>query len=123
MGPTLGVTHIIAFSLAPKAPTMRIVRLPAGPSLSFRIERYSLVKDVLNSKKRKRSKGLEYLTPPLVSPTIWHSHTLWHSDGPKAGLGRVSCRSFDAAPPQSSSQVVPIYISLSIAQHNISVLC
>lgn len=46
---------------------MRIVRLPAGPSLTFRIERYSLMKDILNSKKRKRSKGLEYLTPPLVS--------------------------------------------------------
>lgn len=66
LGPTLEVTHILAFSLTPKAPTMRIVRLPAGPSLTFRIERYSLMKDVLNSKKRKRSKGLEYLTPPLL---------------------------------------------------------
>ncbi|CAG8661641.1 1674_t:CDS:2, partial [Acaulospora colombiana] len=66
LGPTLQVTHILAFSLTPKSPTLRIVRLPSGPSLSFRIERYSLVKDVLNSKKRKRSKGLEYLTPPLL---------------------------------------------------------
>jgi ribosome biogenesis protein SSF1/2 len=72
LGPTLEVTHIMAFSLTPKAPTMRIIRLPAGPSLSFRIERYSLMKDVLNSKKRKRSKGLEYLTPPLVSFTSCH---------------------------------------------------
>jgi hypothetical protein len=28
------------------------------------------MKDIINSKKRKRSKGLEYLTPPLVR-TLW----------------------------------------------------
>ncbi|CCA67200.1 related to SSF1-nucleolar protein involved in the assembly of the large ribosomal subunit [Serendipita indica DSM 11827] len=66
LGPTLEVTHIMAFSLTEKAPTFRIIRLPSGPSLNFRIERYSLMKDVLNSKKRKRSKGLEYLTAPLL---------------------------------------------------------
>lgn len=67
MGPALQVTHILAFALAQKAPTLKIIRLPSGPTLSFRIERYSLMKDVLNSKKRKRSIGMEYLTPPLVS--------------------------------------------------------
>ncbi|KAG8822146.1 hypothetical protein FRC19_006659 [Serendipita sp. 401] len=66
LGPTLNVTHIMAFSLAEKSPTLRIIRLPGGPSLTFRIERYSLMKDILNSKKRKRSQGLEYLVPPLL---------------------------------------------------------
>jgi ribosome biogenesis protein SSF1/2 len=66
MGPALQVTHLLAFSLTQKSPTFKLVRLPAGPTLSFRLERYSLMKDVLNSRKRKRSIGMEYLTPPLV---------------------------------------------------------
>ena len=72
MAPALGVTHLLAFTLTDIAPSLRIVRLSAGPTLSFRIERYSLVKDVLNSSKRARSIGsVEYLTPPLVS-VPWH---------------------------------------------------
>jgi ribosome biogenesis protein SSF1/2 len=66
MGPALQVTHLMAFSLTQKSPTLKLVRLPAGPTLSFRLERYSLMKDVLNSRKRKRGIGMEYLTPPLV---------------------------------------------------------
>ena len=66
MGPALQVTHLMAFSLTKKSPTFKLVRLPAGPTLSFRVERYSLMKDVQNSRKRKRSIGMEYLAPPLV---------------------------------------------------------
>lgn len=66
MGPALQVTHLMAFSLTKKSPTLKLVRLPAGPTLSFRVERYSLMKDVQNSRKRKRSIGMEYLAPPLV---------------------------------------------------------
>ena len=74
MAPALGVTHLLAFTLTDIAPSMRIVRLSAGPTLSFRIERYSLVKDVLNSSRRARSIGsVEYLTPPLVSPSSHYS--------------------------------------------------
>ncbi|KAF9052711.1 Brix domain-containing protein [Panaeolus papilionaceus] len=66
MGPALKVTHIMAFTLTPLAPSMRIVKLSDGPTLSFRIERYSLMKDVLNTAKRARSVGMEYLSPPLL---------------------------------------------------------
>ncbi|KAH9934844.1 Brix domain-containing protein [Fomitopsis serialis] len=58
---------LLAFTLTDVAPSLRIVRLSAGPTLSFRIERYSLVKDVLNTSRRARSIGnVEYLTPPLL---------------------------------------------------------
>jgi len=67
LAPTLHVTHLLAFTLTDVAPSLRIVRLPGGPTLSFRIERYSLVKDVLSSVRRAKSIGLEYLSPPLVS--------------------------------------------------------
>ncbi|CAE6424159.1 unnamed protein product [Rhizoctonia solani] len=66
ISPTLGVTHIIAVTLTPIAPSLRIVRLSAGPTLSFRIERYSLSKDLLNASRHARSIGMEYLSPPLL---------------------------------------------------------
>ncbi|KAF8078126.1 Brix domain-containing protein [Lyophyllum atratum] len=66
MAPALQVTHLLAFTLTPIAPSLRIVRLSAGPTLSFRIERYSLMKDILNTSRRARSIGMEYLSPPLL---------------------------------------------------------
>ncbi|KAH6918756.1 rRNA binding protein [Coprinopsis sp. MPI-PUGE-AT-0042] len=66
MGPALQVTHLLAFRLTPLAPSLRIVRLSDGPTLSFRVERYSLMKDVLNTARRAKSIGMEYLTPPLL---------------------------------------------------------
>lgn len=67
MAPTLGVTHLLAFTLTDVAPSLRIVRLSAGPTLSFRIERYSLLKDITRTSKRAKSIGtVEYLSPPLV---------------------------------------------------------
>ncbi|KAL1669339.1 hypothetical protein GGF50DRAFT_123191 [Schizophyllum commune] len=66
IAPALHVTHLLAFTLTPVAPSLRIVRLPAGPTLSFRIERYSLMKDILASSRHARSIGMEYLSPPLL---------------------------------------------------------
>lgn len=66
MAPALQVTHLLAFTLTPVAPSLRIIRLSNGPTLSFRVERYSLMRDLLRSTKRARSVGIEYLTPPLV---------------------------------------------------------
>ncbi|KZT11439.1 Brix-domain-containing protein [Laetiporus sulphureus 93-53] len=67
MAPALGVTHLLAFTLTDVAPSLRIVRLSAGPTLSFRVERYSLIKDMLNSSRRARSmSSTDYLNPPLL---------------------------------------------------------
>ncbi|KAJ7632216.1 Brix domain-containing protein [Roridomyces roridus] len=66
LGPALQVTHLLAFTLTPIAPSFRIVRLSNGPTLSFRVERYSLMKDILNTSRRARSIGMEYLSPPLL---------------------------------------------------------
>lgn len=70
LAPTLQVTHLIALTLTPIAPAMRIVRLSAGPTLSFRVERYSLMKDVLRSSRRARGIGMEYRSPPLVGLSL-----------------------------------------------------
>ncbi|KAF8969890.1 Brix domain-containing protein [Flammula alnicola] len=66
MGPALQVSHLLAFTLTPLAPSLRIVKLSDGPTLSFRIERYSLMKDLMSTSRRARSVGLEYLSPPLL---------------------------------------------------------
>lgn len=67
MAPTLGVTHLLAFTLTDVAPSLRIVRLSAGPTLSFRLEKYSLMKDVGRTSRHAKSFGtVEYLSPPLV---------------------------------------------------------
>ncbi|KAJ6618331.1 Brix domain-containing protein, partial [Mycena sp. CBHHK59/15] len=66
LAPALQVTHLLAFTLTPIAPSLRIIRLSSGPTLSFRVERYSLMKDILNTSRRSRSIGMEYLSPPLL---------------------------------------------------------
>ncbi|KAI0093937.1 Brix domain-containing protein [Irpex rosettiformis] len=67
MAPALGVTHLLAFTLTDVSPSLRIVRLSAGPTLSFRVERYSLLKDVQRTSKRAKKLGtVEYLSPPLL---------------------------------------------------------
>ncbi|KAF5330372.1 hypothetical protein D9619_005873 [Psilocybe cf. subviscida] len=66
MGPALSVSHLLAFTLTPIAPSLRIVKLSDGPTLSFRVERYSLMKDIMSTSRRARSVGMEYLSPPLL---------------------------------------------------------
>ncbi|KAG6379139.1 Brix-domain-containing protein [Boletus reticuloceps] len=66
MAPALKVSHLMAITLTDVAPSLRIVRLPTGPTFSFRIERYSLRKDLLKASRSSRSQGLEYLTAPLL---------------------------------------------------------
>ncbi|KAF5391753.1 hypothetical protein D9757_001739 [Collybiopsis confluens] len=66
LAPVLHVSHLLAFTLTDVAPSMRVIRLSNGPTLSFRVERYSLIKDILNTSKHARSIGMEYLTPPLL---------------------------------------------------------
>ena len=83
MAPALQVTHLLAFTLTDVAPSLRIVRLSHGPTLSFRIERYSLIKDVQRASRHTKSLGMvEYLSPPLVrrrlSPSA-HSHSHAHT--------------------------------------------
>ncbi|KAJ9104766.1 hypothetical protein QFC19_003907 [Naganishia cerealis] len=45
MAGPLGVTHMMIFTLTEAANVhLRVARIPAGPTLTFRVERYSLMK-------------------------------------------------------------------------------
>ncbi|KAK3724189.1 rRNA-binding ribosome biosynthesis protein [Vermiconidia calcicola] len=65
----LGVTHLLLFSRNSGSGNvnMRLAVTPRGPTFHFRVEKYSLCKDVLKSQKRPRSAGPnEYLAAPLL---------------------------------------------------------
>ncbi|KAH9004923.1 Brix-domain-containing protein [Lactarius hatsudake] len=67
MAPALQVTHLLAFSLTDIAPSLRILRLSNGPTLSFRVERYSLVKDIIaSSRHATHLSSIESMSAPLL---------------------------------------------------------
>lgn len=63
----LGVTHLLLFSRSESGNTnLRVTTTPRGPTLHFRVEKYSLCKDVRRAQRHPRGGGKEYTTPPLV---------------------------------------------------------
>ncbi|KAG6030398.1 hypothetical protein E4U41_000103 [Claviceps citrina] len=63
----LGVTHLMLFSRSESGNTnLRMALAPRGPTMHFRVEKYSLCKDVQKVQKHPRGGGKEFLTPPLL---------------------------------------------------------
>ncbi|ODN97396.1 ribosome biogenesis protein SSF1/2 [Cryptococcus wingfieldii CBS 7118] len=69
IAPSLKVTHLLAFTLTDAANVhLRVARFPQGPTLTFRVQRYSLTKDLVGAGMRGIGKapGGEYRNPPLL---------------------------------------------------------
>ena len=67
MAAPLGVSHLLLFSRSSTGNTnLRLAVTPRGPTMHFRVERYSLSKDVTKAQKRPLGGGKEYLNPPLL---------------------------------------------------------
>jgi ribosome biogenesis protein SSF1/2 len=62
----LHVSHMVVFSKSDVAPHLRIMRLPRGPTLTFRVEKYSLMRDVVSSLKKPQNHPKQYDHPPLL---------------------------------------------------------
>jgi ribosome biogenesis protein SSF1/2 len=63
----LGVTHLMLFSRSESGNTnLRLCVAPRGPTFHFRVEKYSLTKDIRRAQRHPKGGGKEYLTPPLV---------------------------------------------------------
>ncbi|PFH61524.1 hypothetical protein XA68_17101 [Ophiocordyceps unilateralis] len=63
----LGVTHLLLFSRSESGNTnLRIATTPRGPTMHFRLDSYSLCRDVQRIQKHARGGGKEFLTPPLL---------------------------------------------------------
>ncbi|KAL4946849.1 hypothetical protein BDV06DRAFT_208469 [Aspergillus oleicola] len=67
MAGPLGVTHLLLFSKSSTGNTnMRLALTPRGPTLNFKVESYSLCRDVERAQKRPRGGGQDHKTPPLL---------------------------------------------------------
>ena len=42
-----GVTHMVLFSQTEKSTYMRLIKNPRGPTVTFKVDEYSLAKDVI----------------------------------------------------------------------------
>lgn len=69
MAGPLGVSHLMLFSRSEAGNiNLRIAIAPRGPTLNFRVDKYSLCRDVIKSQKHSKAGGggIEHLTPPLL---------------------------------------------------------
>ncbi|KAI8518304.1 hypothetical protein Bbelb_043210 [Branchiostoma belcheri] len=62
----LGVTHLVIFTKTEKGVNMKFSRLPRGPTLSFKVENYTLCKDVLSTLKRQQTYASQFQHSPLL---------------------------------------------------------
>ncbi|RFU73311.1 ribosome biogenesis ssf1 [Trichoderma arundinaceum] len=63
----LGVTHLLLFSRSEGGNTnMRVALAPRGPTLNFRVEKYSLCKDIQKIQRHPKGMGKEFLAAPLL---------------------------------------------------------
>jgi len=62
----MGVTHFLILSKTETAPYLRVARTPQGPTLTFKIQEYSLAVDVAHSQVRPRCPKDLFKNPPLI---------------------------------------------------------
>ncbi|XP_062966953.1 suppressor of SWI4 1 homolog isoform X1 [Cynocephalus volans] len=62
----LGVTHFLILSKTDTNVYFKLMRLPGGPTLTFQIKKYTLVRDVVSSLRRHRMHEQQFAHPPLL---------------------------------------------------------
>ncbi|KAF2111778.1 Brix domain-containing protein [Lophiotrema nucula] len=84
----LGVSHLLLFSRSESGNTnLRMARTPRGPTLNFRVDKYSLCKDIAKAQKHPRVAD-DYRTAPLL---VMNGFVTLETEREKMG---------DAAPPK-----------------------
>ncbi|KAJ9474005.1 Ribosome biogenesis protein SSF2 [Pseudozyma hubeiensis] len=66
MAGPIGVTHLLIFGQTDAGTNLRILRAPRGPTLTFKVNKYALSRDVQASSRRPTPPGSEFVTPPLL---------------------------------------------------------
>jgi ribosome biogenesis protein SSF1/2 len=91
----LGVTHLLLFSRSESGNTnLRLARTPRGPTLHFRVENYSLCKDIFKSMRHPRAGANDFQVAPLLV-----MNNFLTSDTERERLG-------DKAPPKHLEKLV-----------------
>lgn len=91
----LGVSHLLLFSRSETGNTnLRLARTPRGPTLHFRVQNYSLAKDIMKSMRHPRTGANDFLVAPLLV-----MNNFLTSDAERERLG-------DKAPPKHLEKLV-----------------
>lgn len=91
----LGVSHLLLFSRSESGNTnLRLARTPRGPTLHFRVENYSLCKDIMKSMRHPRAGANDFMVAPLLV-----MNNFLTSDTERERLG-------DKAPPKHLEKLV-----------------
>lgn len=86
MAGPLGVTHLMLFSRSSNGNTnLRLALTPRGPTMHFRVEKYSLCKDIHHSMKRPKTGGSEYHAAPLLVMNNFVTQQKEDADGEQKG--------------------------------------
>jgi len=59
------VTHLFIFSATKAATYMKLARLPQGPTLTFRVDSFTLAREVKASQKRPQGSPNDFMSSPL----------------------------------------------------------
>lgn len=111
MAGPLGVSHLFLFSRSTTGNTnLRLAVTPRGPTMHFRVEKYSLSKDVIKAQRHPHAGGKEYLTPPLL--VMNHFISPSSSDGAQPAVPRhlesLATEIFQNIIPPISPQSTPL---------------
>ncbi|MCJ1292610.1 hypothetical protein MMC34_004162 [Xylographa carneopallida] len=111
MAGPLGVSHLLLFSRSTTGNTnLRLALTPRGPTLHFRVEKYSLCKDVLKALKHSKGGGKEYLSPPLLVMNNFTSPQPTNGETPTVPkhLESLTTTIFQSLFPPISPQSIPL---------------
>ncbi|KAK0636987.1 Brix domain-containing protein, partial [Bombardia bombarda] len=105
----LGVSHLMLFSRSETGNTnLRLAITPRGPTFHFRVEKYSLSKDIRRAQRHPRGGGKEYITPPLL---VMNNFTTPNSDASSKvprHLESLTTTAFQSLFPPINPQTTPL---------------
>ncbi|KAE8352549.1 Brix domain-containing protein [Aspergillus coremiiformis] len=105
----LGVTHLMLFSKSATGNTnMRLALTPRGPTLHFKVENYSLCRDVERALKRPRGGGQDHKTPPLLVMNNFNSPNATEDSKVPKRLETLTTTIFQSLFPPINPQATPL---------------
>ncbi|KAK5367813.1 rRNA-binding ribosome biosynthesis protein [Exophiala xenobiotica] len=111
MAGPLGVTHVFLFSRSKAGNVhLRVATTPRGPTLTFRVQRYALSKDIAKAQRHPRGGGKEFLNAPLLVMNNFTSQPTGdaNADPIKKQLESLTTTIFQSMFPPISPQATPL---------------
>ncbi|KAK4097238.1 Brix-domain-containing protein [Parathielavia hyrcaniae] len=105
----LGVTHLLLFSRSESGNVnMRLAIAPRGPTFHFRVEKYSLTKDIKRAQRHPKGGGKEYITPPLLVMNNFSNPSADANSKVPKHLESLTTTAFQSLFPPINPQTTPL---------------